>query len=47
MEIRSLDRPGIACVVGEPTRMRDLTGFTPIISAELIAAHAALTPEDG
>lgn len=47
VEIRSLDRPGIACVVGEPTRMRDLTGFTPIISAELIAAHAALTPEDG
>lgn len=44
--IRSLDRPGIACVVGDPTRLRDLTGLAPTITAELIAAHAAL-PDEG
>lgn len=46
LRIRSLDRPGIATVIGDPTRLRDLTGITPTISAELIAQHATLTPHN-
>ncbi|HKY15983.1 MAG TPA: NAD(P)-dependent oxidoreductase [Microthrixaceae bacterium] len=39
VSIRSLDRPGIPAVVGDPTRMRSLTGVEPEMSAELIAAR--------
>ena len=47
VEIRSLDRPGIPTVIGDPARLRELTGLEPGITAELIAAHAALAPEKG
>jgi len=38
----SLDRPGIAAVVGDPTRLRRLCGVRPEMSAELIAEHAGV-----
>jgi len=42
VEIRSLDRPGIPAVVGDPTRMTDLTGISAEMSAELIAAESGI-----
>ena len=38
VEIESLERPGIETVIGDNTRLRDLTGLKPEISAESIAA---------
>ncbi|MFI5045287.1 MAG: NAD-dependent epimerase/dehydratase family protein, partial [Acidimicrobiales bacterium] len=38
VEIESLQRPGIETVIGDNTRLRDLTGLEPEISAESIAA---------
>jgi len=38
VEIASLERPGIETVIGDNTRLRDLTGLAPEISAESIAA---------
>ena len=35
--VRSLDRPGIRAVVGDPTRLRQVTGVVPEMSAGLIA----------
>ena len=40
--IRSLDRPGIAAVVGDNTRLRDVTGLDPRIDAATIAERAAV-----
>lgn len=45
VEIRSLERPGIPAVVGDPTRLGTLTGFRPTTTADLIAAHATLAPD--
>lgn len=44
--IVSLDRPGIPTVIGDPSRLHALTGITPTISADLIAQHATLGPND-
>jgi nucleoside-diphosphate-sugar epimerase len=38
--IRSLDRPGIAAVVGDNTRLREVTGLDPRIDAATIAERA-------
>lgn len=35
--VRSLDRPGIPAVVGDPSRLREATGVEPEMTAELIA----------
>lgn len=40
VRIRSLDRPGIPAVVGDPTRLVELTGLRPEMSASLIAERA-------
>lgn len=40
--IRSLDRPGIPAVVGDNTRLRQLCGFTPRMSPQIIAENARL-----
>lgn len=42
--IRSLDRPGIRAVVGDPTLLRERCGIRPEMSAELIAERAGLAP---
>lgn len=44
IEIVSLERPGIPAVVGDPSRLHQLTGLVPAITADLIAAHATLAP---
>ncbi len=38
VQIRSLDRPGIAAVVGDPGRLRACTGLTPRMSPALLAS---------
>ncbi|MCC6225999.1 MAG: NAD(P)-dependent oxidoreductase [Microthrixaceae bacterium] len=40
--IRSLDRPGIPAVVGDNTRLRELTGLDPSIDAATIAERASI-----
>jgi nucleoside-diphosphate-sugar epimerase len=40
--IRSLDRPGIPAVVGDNTRLRQVTGLDPHIDAATIAARASV-----
>ncbi len=42
VEITSLDRPGIEAVIGDNTRLRDLTGITPEMSADLIAGQIGI-----
>ncbi len=42
VEIVSLERPGIPVVIGDNRRMVSLCGFVPAMSAELLAAHAAV-----
>jgi nucleoside-diphosphate-sugar epimerase len=39
VEITSLERPGIETVIGDNTRLRDLTGIRPEMSAALIAGQ--------
>jgi nucleoside-diphosphate-sugar epimerase len=41
--IRSLDRPGIEAVVGDPTLLRSTIGWVPAMSAAALAARAAGT----
>ncbi len=40
--VRSLDRPGIPAVVGDPTRLIQHTGVRPEMSADVIAEHAGI-----
>jgi len=40
--IRSLDRPGIPAVVGDPTRMIEHTGVRPEMSAEIVAENSGI-----
>jgi nucleoside-diphosphate-sugar epimerase len=40
--IRSADRPGIPAVVGDPSRMIDICGIRPEMSAEIIADNAGI-----
>ena len=42
VEITSLDRPGIPAVVGDPTRLRELCGIHPEMSADLISERAGI-----
>lgn len=42
VEIRSLDRPGIRAVVGDPTLLWERCGLRPEMSAELIAERAGV-----
>lgn len=50
-QVRSLDRPGIAAVVGDPARLIGLTGAAPHMDLDLLARSAlpaaALTGGDG
>jgi NDP-hexose 4-ketoreductase len=39
--VRSLDRPGIAAVVGDATRLRECTGLAPTMSVEIVARSLA------
>jgi nucleoside-diphosphate-sugar epimerase len=41
--IRSLDRPGIEAVVGDPTLLRSTIGWVPEMSAPALAARATGT----
>lgn len=41
--IESLNRPGIPAVVGDPTRLADVCGIRPEMSAELIAEHCGVS----
>lgn len=41
--IESLDRPGIPAVVGDPSRLAEVCGIRPEMSAELIAEHAGVS----
>lgn len=41
VEIRSLERPGIPAVVGDPSLLQRCTGMRPAMSAELIARTVA------
>ena len=36
-EVRSLDRPGIECVVGDPSLLIELTGTAPTMTLERLA----------
>lgn len=42
VEIVSLERPGIPAVVGDNTRLRQVCGLRPAMSAELIAERAGI-----
>jgi len=42
VEIASLDRPGIPAVVGDNSRLWQVCGLRPVMSAELIAERAGL-----
>lgn len=47
VRIRSLDRPGIPAVVGDPARLRSVTGLSPAMSAERIAELVCGPPRAG
>lgn len=42
--VRSLDRPGIEAVVGDPTLLRRTLGWVPTMSATALAARATTVP---
>ncbi len=47
VQVRSLDRPGIECVVGDPTLLAELTGSAPTMSLERLARTVIGDPVDG